>query len=1271
MIFSRWTFQGKSKRILEDIMPKAKQIEALSDNYRSLSNHELKEIMFRNRRLIQDGALSLDDAMIEVYACIIEASSRILGKRHFFQQILGGIVVHSGRVAELKTGEGKTLMSTLPIILNALNGYGVHCVTVNDYLAERDCKLNRPLYEFFSLSNGYITNDTDGGDKQRIYDMDITYCTASRMAFDFLESHMASSYDEKYRFACKFMCVDECDYLLIDEAKVPLIISSQSNEDNEMYIKFNPVIQSLRINHDFTINLKGKTAWLTPSGFDKVENFARDSGLIIGGLFSSSNIDYFHIISNLLRAHFVMIQNKDYVVHDGQIVIIDEATGRLAVGKKYSHGIHQAIEAKEGVKISKSTTISASITYPNFFRMYEKIGGMTGTGMTEANELKEVYGLEVVQIPTHKPVQRIDEPFARLYRTKNDMFEDIAKLVYETNKTGQPILIGTESVLASETLSAILSKHRIRHSVLNAKNHKEEASIIAQAGKKYAVTISTNMAGRGVDIALGGNPEEAANDLSEREHENREYVLRILKEKVSRERQEVMNLGGLLVIVAGTLNNKKDEQQLFGRAGRQGNPGRSVRFSSLEDSVMSEDNKILQQFITLSCQLDEDSSLVSDDGGRYICNANSNQIIDTIQQGKQDSSYETRKHLLKFDNTIHKQRRVIYELRDYILLTNKLVELVISFGRSLVGKIYGEHIKYSYRSFIDQVNNVFQEQYSYTDKLNDIKNKISDKIYNVLIHKGEDEIRQHIIKTFDRCFKSIINKYEDLKRTIFIVNYNQDDPYIKYAEIAYKMFMESIKEIEMGVMQMITSSRSQSNDSLFDFDINKMFGSRDRSTTKDSSDPFEAIFSRMKKDSLFGKDDEFGDLFSSLRKRINDDTDEDTDDDDTDEDMDEFENKSIFDDDDLDEVDQSGISETRSKDDTGEVDDFFTQLAKRNRYMEDVPQKTELKDTSVKVGDGDIFKSHEEAEEIFKKTNRSLEQLIASLLNDMNDEEMPEPVVELTNVTEQISDETPISMRRRKLIEERFMNKFTEEHVEKSKNDDNVKVTEDLVKSPKVRKSKVKKDDILNESVIEVVSATENNEGIEIESVVKVVDEVIPKKSTKSKKDVNGKLIKTKKSKDVDLSVKVDKPVKTKKIKESVESTIAKVNVDNLKEIKSVAKVKSTKVKKLESDESSAKSMNDEFIIDKKSKNVDEVKSGGKVKKLKSDESSIKSVDAESIIDKESKNLDKTKAKKSKSKAEDSKTKTEDLIIKTKTVSSKTKKQNDSEVKSTKTKKSK
>jgi preprotein translocase subunit SecA len=1263
MIFSRWTFQGKSKRILEDIMPKAKQIEALSDNYRSLSNHELKEIMFRNRRLIQDGALSLDDAMIEVYACIIEASSRILGKRHFFQQILGGIVVHSGRVAELKTGEGKTLMSTLPIILNALNGYGVHCVTVNDYLAERDCKLNRPLYEFFSLSNGYITNDTDSGDKQRIYDMDITYCTASRMAFDFLESHMASSYDEKYRFACKFMCVDECDYLLIDEAKVPLIISSQSNEDNEMYIKFNPVIQSLKINHDFTINLKGKTAWLTPSGFDKVESFARDSGLIIGGLFSSSNIDYFHIISNLLRAHFVMIQNKDYVVHDGQIVIIDEATGRLAVGKKYSHGIHQAIESKEGVKISKSTTISASITYPNFFRMYEKIGGMTGTGMTEANELKEVYGLEVVQIPTHKPVQRIDEPFARLYRTKNDMFEDIAKLVNETNKTGQPILIGTESVLASETLSAILSKHRIRHSVLNAKNHKEEASIIAQAGKKYAVTISTNMAGRGVDIALGGNPEEAANDLAEREHENREYVLRILREKVARERQEVMNLGGLLVIVAGTLNNKKDEQQLFGRAGRQGNPGRSVRFSSLEDSVMSEDNKILQQFITLSCQLDEDSSLVSDDGGRYICNANSNQIIDTIQQGKQDSSYETRKHLLKFDNTIHKQRKVIYELRDYILLTNKLIELVISFGRSLVDKIYSEHIKYSYESFIDQVNDIFQEQCSYADKLNDVKNKISDKIYNVLIHKGEDEIRQHIIRTFDRCFKSIINKYEDLKRTIFIVNYNQDDPYIKYAEIAYKMFMESIKEIEMGVMQMITSGRSQSNDSLFDFDMNRMFGGRSQFTNKNSSDPFDDILSRIKKNSVFGgKDDEFDDLFSSLRKRINDeDMDNDTDDD-TDEDMNEFENKSIFDDD---KEDQGDDSEVNSQENTGEVDDFFAQLAKRNRYIEDVPRETELKDTSVKASDSGIFKSHEEAEEIFKKTNRSLEQLIASLLSDMNDGEMPEPVVELTNVVEQMPNEPLISTRRRKLIEERFMNKSTEEHVTKLENDDNTKVTEDVLKSPKVRKSKVKKDDVLNESIIEVVDATENNEGIDIESVVKVVDEISSKKSTKSKKDVSDKLSKTKKSKD--LSVKVDKPVKTKKIKESVESTMAEMNVDSSKEIKSAVKVKLTKVKKLESDESSVKSMDGEFTVE--SKNINAVKS--KVKKLKSDESLVKSVVDEFTVDEESKNLDKTKAKKSKSKAEDSKINAEDLVVKPKAVSSKTKKQNDSEIKSTKTKKSK
>ncbi len=1213
MIFSRWTFLGKSKRILEDIIPKAKQIEALSDSYRSLSNHELKEIMLRNRKLIQEGALSLDDAMVEVYACVIEASSRILGKRHFFQQILGGIVVHSGRIAELKTGEGKTLMSTLPVILNALNGYGVHCVTVNDYLAERDCKLNRPLYEFFGLSNGYITNETDGSHKKHMYDMDITYCTASRMAFDFLESHMSSSYDEKYRFACKFICVDECDYLLIDEAKVPLIISSQSNEDNEMYIKFNPVIRSLKINHDFTINLKGKTAWLTPSGFDKVESFARDNGLIIGGLFSSSNIDHFHIVSNLLRAHFVMIENKDYVVHEKQIVIIDEATGRLAVGKKYSHGIHQAIEAKEGVEISKSTTISASITYPNFFRMYDKIGGMTGTGMTEANEFKEVYNLDVVQIPTHKPIQRIDDKCARLYRKKNDMFEDIAKLVYETNKTGQPILIGTESVLASETLSNILSKYHIRHSVLNAKNHKEEASIIAQAGKKYAVTISTNMAGRGVDIALGGNPEETANDLAEREHENREHVLRILKEKVARERQEVINLGGLLVIVAGTLNNKKDEQQLFGRAGRQGNPGRSVRFSSLEDSIMSEDNKILQQFIALSCQLDEDASLVSDDGGRYICNENANRIIDTIQQGKQDSSYETRKHLLKFDNTIHKQRKVIYELRDYILLTSKLIELVISFGRSLVGKIYNENINHSYKSFVDQINDVFQEKCVYNNNLNDIKNKISDKIYNVLIHKGEDEIRQHIVKTFDRCFKSVINKYEDLKRTIFIVNYNQDDPYIKYAEIAYKMFMESIREIEMGVMQMITSSRSQSNDSLFDFDINKMFG--DKSSSRSRSDPFDAIFNRMKKDGLFSRsenDSEFGDFFSNFSKNVNNTNDVDEDEFDND-------NESKLNNDEMYNNNNNDIVDDDNKefdDDNKEVDDFFAQLARRNKFVDNQLQEfenNEVEESTV----NDIFENQQDAEKVFEQTSRSLEKLIASLMQEMNEnnDDFEEPVVELINVTEEKSDK-PFYSRRRRLIEERFMNKSVEESkVEKSKKAD--VVSEDTVKPSRVKKLKNVKSDRsikIEEAFMENINATENNEGIDIE----VVDSVVGVK-------------KSRKSKASDKSVKVNQAEKFRSNVSSVNSKdlSTKASAKSVKirnDVKAMTEVNSKKNKKSKSDVSSKSkdsSVNvksvEKFVEDKSNKKDEkQIKSNDKGNEVKQSKSK-KSKDDEVKLTKKSK----------------------------------------------------
>ncbi len=686
-------FGTKNDRDIRDLQPILAAVNAEEEWAVSLTAEQFKEVSAGFKAQLAEAgdrrAEVLDSILPKAFALAREASKRVLGERSYDTQIMGSIVLHQGKLAELKTGEGKTLMTVAAAYLNALAGRGVHVVTVNDYLAERDANWMRPVYEYLGVSVGIIVANMDNAARKRAYDCDITYGTNNELGFDYLRDNMQVSLAQKVQRGFAYCIVDEIDSILIDEARTPLIISGQGEDDTAKFYDVDKFVKDLKevekkpgtdeypdeaqgeeVVGDYKLDEKGKHVSFTDAGMLKIEEILQKHNKISGSLFNEENFEYIHYFTQAVRAHELYRPDVDYVVKDGQVQIVDEFTGRILEGRRYGDGLHQAIEAKERIRIAQRNRTLATVTFQNYFRMYEKLSGMTGTAETESVEFSKIYNLDVVVVPTHKPVARIDED-DEVYLNESDKWEAIAKEIAAAHSKGQPVLVGTVSIEKSELLSSILTKKGIRHEVLNAKNHAREALIIAEAGAKGAVTIATNMAGRGTDIKLGGNPEFRAQKRAGTQATAEQYAaaLQIEKEAWKKDYEEVKNCGGLYVIGSERHESRRIDNQLRGRSGRQGDPGRSKFFISMDDDLLrlfgGEKMKAIMSRVGMT-------------GGDAINHPMLNRSIESAQTKVEERNFEIRKHLLEYDDVLNEQRNSIYQQRDAILADENLSQRVIA-----------------------------------------------------------------------------------------------------------------------------------------------------------------------------------------------------------------------------------------------------------------------------------------------------------------------------------------------------------------------------------------------------------------------------------------------------------------------------------------------------------------------------------------------------------------------------------------------------------------
>ena len=649
-------------RMIKKLRPEVIKINQLEPQIQVLSDQQLKDKTAEFKHRVAQGN-ALDSLIYEAFAVVREAARRVHGTRHFDVQLIGGLILHKNMVAEMRTGEGKTLVSTLPAYLNALTGKGVHIVTVNDYLAKRDSEWMGKIYEFLGLSVGCIISNMSDADRRHAYLQDITYATNNELGFDFLRDNMKYSEETRVLRPCNFAIIDEVDSILIDEARTPLIISGPVDDNSTLYNEINQLVRQLTP-ADYEKDEKLRTVNLTESGINQLESAMIAQSLITknSSLYDFENLSLVHYVNQALKAHTLFNANVDYIVQEGKVMIIDEMTGRIMEGRRYSEGLHQALEAKEGVKVQNENQTLASITFQNYFRMYPKLSGMTGTAMTEAAELKDIYNLEVVAVPTHHPVQRIDYD-DEIYGSKQDKYEAILKLIKDCYERAQPVLVGTVSIEKSEELSTILKKHKIKHNILNAKFHEQEAYIIAQAGRPKAVTIATNMAGRGTDIRLGGNEDMLVDQLDSQSLAAEEYKATAdkIKQQIMEDKRQVIAAGGLFVIGTERHESRRIDNQLRGRSGRQGDPGSTKFFLSLEDDLMRifASDRISGILRTLGLK-----------GGEAIHHPMISRSLEKAQQKVEAHNYEIRKNLLRFDDVMSDQRKIVYEQRNEIILAN-------------------------------------------------------------------------------------------------------------------------------------------------------------------------------------------------------------------------------------------------------------------------------------------------------------------------------------------------------------------------------------------------------------------------------------------------------------------------------------------------------------------------------------------------------------------------------------------------------------------------
>ncbi|MEE1561680.1 MAG: preprotein translocase subunit SecA, partial [Alphaproteobacteria bacterium] len=664
---ARRIFGTANERYLESLRPIVGEINDLEPSLEKLSDDELRSRTDHFRERIDQGE-TLNDLLVEAFATVREAAKRTLGQRHFDVQLMGGIILHRGMISEMKTGEGKTLVSTLPIYLNTLSGDGVHLVTVNDYLAKRDSRWMGQIYEFLGLSVGCILHEMNDTQRREAYAADVTYSTNNELGFDYLRDNMKYQIEDMVLRPFNYAIVDEVDSILIDEARTPLIISGPSEDSSDLYRKMDRIIPKLT-EDDYEKDEKVRAVTFTENGAEKIETLLADTGLLTeGGLYDIQNVSLVHHVNQALRAHKLFQRDVDYLIKDNAVIIIDEFTGRMMEGRRFSDGLHQALEAKENVEVQVENQTLAAITFQNYFRLYPKLAGMTGTAMTEANEFADIYSLEVVEVPTNVPCVRNDQD-DEIYRTAEEKNKSICTLVEECQERKQPVLVGTVSIEKSEHLSTLLKKRKITHNVLNARYHEQEALIVAQAGKPGAVTIATNMAGRGTDIQLGGNLDmlidQGLGDMED--GHKREKKLAALEEEVTTGKQTAIEAGGLLIIGTERHESRRIDNQLRGRSGRQGDPGTSRFFLSLEDDLMR---------IFGSEKLDNMLEKLGIEEDEAIIHPWVNKALEKAQGKVEARNFDIRKNLLKFDDVMNDQRKVIYEQRKEIMTAKDVAETV-------------------------------------------------------------------------------------------------------------------------------------------------------------------------------------------------------------------------------------------------------------------------------------------------------------------------------------------------------------------------------------------------------------------------------------------------------------------------------------------------------------------------------------------------------------------------------------------------------------------
>jgi len=810
-------FGTKNDRFIKSLLPIVNEINQLEKQYEAFHDDQLKDRIKDYQKDIQDKLKAgedlekiLEKLLPDVFAIVREVGKRVLGMRHYDVQLIGGIVQHKGMITEMKTGEGKTLVATLPVVLNALVKKGVHVVTVNDYLAERDAQWMGQIYNFLNLSVGVVKHGLDDAERKEAYGSDITYGTNNEFGFDYLRDNMKFYLEDCVQREFQFGIVDEVDSILIDEARTPLIISGPSEESTSKYYEADRIIPSLKKDSDYEVDEKDRNVTLTDLGIKHSEQL-----LGVENLYDPVNIELLHCVEQALKARALFERDVDYIIKDNEVIIVDEFTGRLMPGRRYSDGLHQALEAKEGVKIQAENQTLATITFQNYFRMYYKLAGMTGTADTEAPEFKQIYDLDVVVIPTNMPLIRLDHPDV-IFKSEKEKFNAIVEDIIQRNKNGQPVLVGTVSIENSERLSKFLKNRGLQHTILNAKHHEKEAEIVAQAGRKGAVTIATNMAGRGTDIVLGGNPDMlASNEIALKEYsdEEKQEIIKNYKTSCAKEKQEVLNAGGLCIIGTERHESRRIDNQLRGRAGRQGDPGASRFYLSLDDDLMR---------IFVSERIAGIMEKLGMEEGVPIEHKMISKSIERAQMQVENKNFEIRKHLLEYDNVMNQQRSTFYSLRRRILdgdakehIFNLTGDILFWLEEKYIGDPKHSD-EWDVTSFAKKLKEYFDFEIDAEEirsikkrDINDILYKKVTEAYDIKVEKLGDVamFRAHekfvALQFLDRNWKDHLRSMDHLKDSIGLRGYGQKDPLIEYKKESLALFENMMSTVEDNIIKVL------------------------------------------------------------------------------------------------------------------------------------------------------------------------------------------------------------------------------------------------------------------------------------------------------------------------------------------------------------------------------------------------------------------------------------------------------------------------------------